>query len=223
MRRQVATGWAIAGVLALTACSGDDLGGDSTDGPDPSAAALNQEQTAEALLTEEEFPLDGYTRGEPVPINIDVAVLDASALLDSEELPPECRAAAELARLTLPPDAGTQVSFHSPGDAQEPAREITVIVFSTAVAVDYFGGYADQAEACGTVEEGGRTLEFAPLETEGVRGYTLGTDLGDLRVDLILAGRSFGANHAAVNALDLSEEETVRILDAQTEKLSSTG
>jgi hypothetical protein len=158
-----------------------------------------------------------------VPISIDVAVLDASALLDSEELSPECRAAAELARATLPPDAGTQVSFHSPGDGEEPAREITVIVFSTVVAVDYFGGYTDQAEACGTVEEGGRTLELAPLQTEGVRGYTLGTDLGDMRVDLILAGRSLGANHAVVNALDLSEEDTVRILDAQTEKLPSAG
>ena len=89
-------------------------------------------------------------------------------ILEAYDATGSFRAAAELARLTLPPDAGTQVSFHSPGDAQEPAREITVIVFSTAVAVDYFGGYADQAEACGTVEEGGRTLIRVADDGEGM-------------------------------------------------------
>lgn len=227
MRHRVGVGWTLAGVLtttlALAGCSDDGSDGGGTSGGATPRPALSQEESATVLLTEDEFPLEGYTRGEPSPVSTDLAVLDASALLDSEELEPECREAAELARAVLPPQAGTEVAFTSAGQGEEAGHEITVIVFSTVVEVDYFGAYADQARACGTVEEGGRVLELAPLETEGVQGYTLGTDLGGLRLDLVLAGRSDGFNHAVVTALDLPEEDAVRILETQMDKLAATG
>jgi hypothetical protein len=221
MRHGFVAGLAVAGLLALTGCSDD---GSSGDGGSAGATrpALTQPETVELLLEEDEFPLEGYTRGEPAEISTDVAVLAASALMDSEQLDPGCREAAELARSVLPPQAGSQVTFTAEGEDGQ-AHQVTVMVFSTVVEVDYFGAYADQAEACGTVEENDRVLELAPLQTEGVQGYTLGTDLGGLRVDLVLAGRSVGFNHAAVTALDLSEQEAVRVLQAQMDKVTSSG
>lgn len=222
MRHGYVAGLAVAGLLALTGCSDDGSSGDPEPGGSAARPALTQDETVELLLTEDEFPLEGYSRGEPVPVSTDVAVLAASALMDSEALEPGCREAAELARAALPPQAGSQVTFTAEGEDGQ-AHQVTVLVFSTVVEVDYFGAYADQAETCGTVEENDRVLELAPLETEGVRGYTLGTDLGGMRVDLILAGRSEGLNHAAVTALDLTEEEAVRVLQAQVDKVTSSG
>src|SRR5690606_38014291 len=150
MRRGLAAVTALALALALGACSDDEPGAD-----DPSAAPaapLTQEQSDVALLSAEDFPLEGFERADPVPVSTQVAVLDASALLDSEELSEECRAAAELARATPPPQAGTSASFTAEADGA--AREVTLSVFSTPVALDYLGGYTDQAAACGTVEEG---------------------------------------------------------------------
>jgi len=223
MRGPGRAGAAVGCALVLAAC-----GGSESDEPTPSSgpveerAALTQEQTLELMLTEEEFPLEGFTREEPVPVSLDLAVLDASALPDSEELTEECRAAAALARATPPPEAGSQVSFVSASpDAETPGREVTVIVFSTAVAVNYFAGYTDQAEVCGTVNEGGRVLEFGSLETEGLEGYTVGTDIGGVRLDLLLAGRSVGSNHVVVTGLDLTEEDAATIVDAQVAQLSA--
>src|SRR5688572_30050363 len=63
MRRSTTIALALATALSLAACSDD---GGVSEAPEGEAAenALTQEQTAELLLTEEEFPIDGWTRGE---------------------------------------------------------------------------------------------------------------------------------------------------------------
>src|SRR5690606_2458383 len=102
MRHGYVAGLAVAGLLALTGCSDDGSSGDPEPGGSAARPALTHDDTDELLLTEDEFPLEGYSRGEPVPVSTDVAVLAASALMDSEALEPGCREAAELARAALP-------------------------------------------------------------------------------------------------------------------------
>jgi hypothetical protein len=219
MRRTVTALAATAtSVLALSACGGDE------------GAELTQEQTAEVLLTEEEFPLEGFTRG-PVAQQEEgseaTAAPDESlaALIEGQEVPEGCREALE--STSFGDDdlaAESSVSF-SGDDTTSMLPQNVELVVATTDGSSPLVPLAEVNDECGEIEieESGVAMTLTFAELESLEGTRLTIGAADQEFEMTMGGRTLGSTVVAVLATGVSEEDVVRVVEAQVEKVQALG
>ncbi|MCK0112228.1 hypothetical protein MWU75_08775 [Ornithinimicrobium sp. F0845] len=203
--------------LGLSACGGGD---------DP----LTQEQASQALLTEEDFPLEGFTAGE---VQEGAAEEDAAAgeLLEdvpgADQFSDECLdALGTLESLDADFTAQSMVEFtgEDTGASLLGPPTVQVIVASMEEGDNPLELIESLNSACDdiTVEEEGMSMTMGFNEVEGdAQGTTISMGLLGQTLEVTVAGREDGGNYTVVTAVGLSAEELISVLDAQDEKVAN--
>lgn len=192
---------ALLSVSTLAACGG---------GPD----ALDEAGAKEALLTQDEFPLDGYTRGT---VNTGVQAAgeyDPASAPDTSE---ECRAALEefssidhteflSSSASVRFDAGddSSLELQVAGVTQEPEKLVDV---------------THELGTCGEVtrSEGGleMTTTFEAFENGDVRGVMMRQDVQGNVVEAWMGGRTAGDNLVYAFGTGVTQDELADVVDEQ--------
>lgn len=207
-----------AAALTLSACGGG--GGD----------LLTQEQSADALLTEEEFPLDGFTRGEVEEGSSDdsaESTAGADDLLEgfpgADQLSQECQdALTGIASMETDFSSQSQVEFTgTEGDSLLGAPTVQLVVASmegdnVLDAIDSLNSECEEV----TIEESGMEMTMSFSEVEGdAQGTKIGVDMMGQGIEMIFAGREDGGNYTVVTGMGVTDDEVLQVLDAQDEKI----
>lgn len=217
MRNTTLIALTAAATLGLAACGGSS---------DP----LTQEQTREALLTEAEFPLDGFTAGEVSEREEgeDSTESPEDVLSDfpgAEDLDQECQdALASLDSLDADFSASSSLDFTgTEGESMFGAPTVTVVVAAQDGADNPFETVEQLNSACEeiTVEEEGISMTVKFEEIDGdAEGTKITMELMGQTVSLSVAGREDGGNYAIVTGMGVSDEDVLEVLDAQHTKIA---
>lgn len=209
---------ALASLVTLTACGGES----DSDGE----TQLSQAQTAEVLLTQEEFPLEGFTRGTVTEQEADAAEETAApdtlaSLIEGQDVPEACRTALEGASFGEGEMAAESSVTFSGDDTSEMLPQQVELVVATTEGTSPLEPLADVNEGCGELEleESGvsMTLSFAALED--LEGTRMTIAAADQEFEMTMGGRTDGSTVVAVLATGVSEEDVVTVVDAQLTKI----
>ncbi|QDO87211.1 hypothetical protein FNH13_01785 [Ornithinimicrobium ciconiae] len=211
-------------LIALTAATA--LGLSACGGSEP----LTQEQTRDALLTESEFPLDGFTAGTITEHDGgDDSGDSAGDLLagfpGAEELDQECQdALSALSSLDADFEASSSLDFTgSEGDSPFGAPEVTVVVASMKDGDNPLDTVEGLNSACEevTIEEEGMsmTMKFEDIDGDA-QGTKITMEVMGQSMELAVAGRENGGNYAIATGMGVSDDEVIEVLDAQESKIS---
>lgn len=209
-------------LIALTAAA--TLGLSACGGSEP----LSQEQTSAGLLTEAEFPLDGFTAGEITEKEAGDEAPSAS-MLDSipgvDELDPECKeAVAALDTLDADFSAQSTLDFTgAEGDSPFGAPTVSLVVASIEEGENPLDAVEALNSACEeiTIEEEGMSMTMKFAEVEGdAQGSKISMDIMGETVEFVVAGREDGGNYTVVTGMGVEDAEIIEVLDAQEEKLA---
>lgn len=220
MRRTVTTlSMAALAVTGLTACGGS---GDED---------LTQAQTSQALLTQEDFPLEGYVRGEVTERAADADTQTANpddslaSLMEGTDVSQECITALDATNFEgSATEAESSVPFVSetPGEAIIPEMEIVVATAAGDSPLDLLN---DVNDACQDEEVSdpdlGFTMTFSSLEN--LDGTKISVAIADQTVEMTMAGKTEGNTIVAVLGQGVSEEDVETVVDAQVAKVNSLG
>ncbi len=214
MRLVATTG---VGMLALTACGG--------------GVELTQPQTAEALLSAEEFPLDGFTRGkveEKEPSSEDDASQSTeaaddslAALLEGQDVPEECREALEATDLGEDNfTAQSSVEF-TQGDESAPLQTSIELIVATVDGDSPLEPMSTVNDTCEelTIEEDGISMVLSFDDLDELDGTKMSIALGELNVDMLMGGRTEDAMVVAGFATGVEEADLTKVIEAQIAKL----
>jgi len=196
------------------------------------ASELSQQQTADVLLTEEDFPVDGFTRGEVT--ERDPAADDAqttapaedslAALVEGQDVPAACRDALEETGLS-DADVAAQSSATFSGDSSGllPTEvELVVATIDGDSPLDPLAAVNQECEQL-TFEESGitTTLDFTELDT--LDGTTMVITFAEQELTMTVGGRTEGSTVVAVSATGVQEADVERIVQAQFDKIEAAG
>lgn len=204
-------------MLGLTACGG--------------GLELDQAQTAEALLTSEECPLDGFTRGEVEEVAVDDAdTTDApsddslAALLEGQDVPESCLEALEATDLSNDDFTAQSSVLFTQGDASSPLPTTINLVVATVEGDSPLEPLSSVNDECDEVtldeEEGSMVMTFADLES--LDGTKLSVAVGELTVDMIMGGTMEDQMIVAGFATGLDEDQLTQVIGAQVTKLQDS-
>lgn len=218
MRRSMTTVAVASAALLLTACGGG--------GSDP----LTQEQTAEAILSEEEFPLEGWTRGSVTPIELgeDDAAEDTVEDFFGEDLDvsEECRDALGVMNQGGAESitAGSSATFSDASSADIIPTEVELMV----AVVDGDSPLTQMSalnQHCSDIEitEGPITLTITFAEVSELQGSKVTLSGMGADIEIIVAGEQDGDTMVGVVSTGLTEEQAKQIVDAQQAKVDSIG
>lgn len=213
MRRTTTIALSAAALVGLAACGG--------------AEPLTQEQTTEALLTEEDFPLDGFTAGEVTEgsTGTDGGAEDVlEGFPGADQLEQECQDALT-AMGEADPDYEAQSSISFTGsEGDSPMGPSTIEVgIASAEGEDPLGLIDDVTSSCDevTIEQDGFTMTMNFEEIDGdAQGAKITLDVMGESVALILGGRQDGDNFVWVNGQGVEDADVITVLDAQEEKIN---
>ena len=208
----------VTAALGLSACgSGSEL--------------LTQEQATEVLLTQEEFPLEGFTRGE---VDSGVAEADegtAGDLLEdfpgADQFSQECLDALGSLE-TMDADFAAQASVEFLGEESgaslfgQPSVQLVVASMEEGDnPLDMIDSLNSACEEI-TVEEDGMSMTMSFNEVEGdAQGTTIAVGVLGQTFELTVAGRESSGNYTVVTAMGIAPEDIIEVLDAQDEKIAN--
>ncbi len=202
-------------MLGLTACGG--------------GLALDQEQTAQVLLTSEEFPLDGFTRGDveevsPGDADVTSAPSDDSlaALLEGQDVPEVCLEALEATDLSNDDFTAQSSVLFTQGDASAPLPNTVNVVVATVEGESPLEPLSSVNDECGeiTVDEAEGSMVMSFEDLESLDGTKLSVAMGELTVDMIMGGTMEDQMIVAGFATGLDEDQLTSVIDAQMAKLT---
>lgn len=189
---------------------------------------LTQAQTANVLLSEAEFPVQGFTRGEvserdPAEDDAETtASTDDSlaALVEGQDVPGACREALEQTGLS---DEGvlaqSSVTFTGASDGLLPT-EVELVV-ATTDGTSPLAALAAVNTECDklTVQESGvsTTLDFAELDN--LDGTRMTVTFADQELTLTVGGRTEGDTLVAVSSSGVKEADVEQIVQTQFDKI----
>lgn len=214
MRRTMTIALTATALLGLSACGG---------GAEP----LTQEQSREALLTQEDFPLDGFTAGTVEEGASDSEATDALAdFPGADQFSDECTDALSAVE-NVGSEFTTQSSVDFTGDDASATligpAEVTVVVASLEEgdnpleAINAVGSACDEVK----IEEQGMELTLGFDEVDGdAQGVKISMSLAGQNVEMVIAGREDGGNYAVVTGAGVSDEDLMKVLDAQEQKIA---
>lgn len=199
-------------VLVLSAC-GDGL-------------ELSQEETAEAILTAEEFPLEGYTRGEvdeslPEGDGQENGEDSLAALLEGQDVPQACREALEATDLNSGTITAQSKATFTRGDASAPLPtevELMVATVDGDSPLEALAAVNDECEEI-SVEEDGLAMTMSFSELEDLEGTKVSVAVDELTIDMLMGGTSQDRMVVAAVATGIDEGELTEVVDAQVDKL----
>lgn len=199
---------AATGLLAaatLSACGG---------GPD----ALDEAGAEEALLTQEEFPLDGWKRDSVEKgVQPDPTGFDASALPDVDE---DCKKALETFSTLKPSE---YLSSSVTGSYSKDDAGLQLQVAGVSKEAEKFIDVTRDLGGCGTVEsdQGGVkvTSEFEEFESDDVRGVRIRSTVGEQKTETWIGGRTVGENLVYALGSGVSEDDLKKVVNAQVDKI----
>lgn len=218
--RRTTTTFALAATAALTlsACGG---------GAEP----LTQEQTADVLLTEEEFGIDGWTRGEVEVVESDEGEdgADDGATNEFEQLVQETDGVSQECIDALgavegdsfgKTTAGSKVTFSGSGGDMLPEEAELVVVSidgdSPLAAFDAINEECSDIE----IEQDGMTMKMGFTALDGMDGSKISMEVMGMKVEMIMGGVQDGDNIVALMGSGLDEGQVKEIVDRQMEKVA---
>ncbi|CAN5430902.1 hypothetical protein BH23ACT6_BH23ACT6_17690 [soil metagenome] len=203
-----------AGVLGLSACGG--------------GLELSQDQTAEAVLSAEEFPLDGFTRGdidESLPEEGDEEADEDSlaALLEGQDVSAACQEALEATDLSGGTITAQSKATFTQGDDSAPLPTEVELVVATVDGDSPLAALASVNDECDeiTVEEEGLSMTMSFENLEDLEGTKVSVSVDELTIDMLMGGTSQDSMVVAAVATGVDESELTQVVDAQMEKLST--
>lgn len=195
-------------------------------------ALLSQEQATRALLTQEEFPLEGFTAGEVEEgVDEDTGGAAGDLLEDfpgADEFSDECvEALGALESMEADFSAQSTVEFtgDDPGASLFGAPSVQLIVASLEEGDNPLGMMESLNSACEqiTLEEDGMSMTMEFTEVSGdAQGTTISVGVMGQTFELTVAGREDGGNYTVVTAMGVPDEDVIKVLDAQQEKIASS-
>lgn len=213
MRRTMTIALTATALLGLTACGGSE--------------PLTQEQSSQALLTQDDFPLEGFTAG-----TVEEGASDTDTTGTFEDFPgadqfsDECTDALAAVE-GLSSKFTTQSSVDFTGEEGEASQfgapEVTVVVASLEEGDNPLEAVNNLSSACEevNVEEQGMELTIGFNEVDGdAQGTKISLAFAGQEMDMVVAGREDGGNYAIVTGTGVSDEDLMKVLDAQEEKLA---
>lgn len=196
------------------------------------ASELTQAQTASVLLTQEEFPVEGFTRGEvserdPAEDDAETtASADDSlaALIEGQDVPDACREALEATGLS---DAGvvaqSSVTFSGESSGLLPTEaELVVAVTDGASPLDALVAVNTECEEL-TLEESGISTTLKFTELENLEGTKMVVAFADQELTLTVGGRTEGDTLVAVSSTGVEEADVEQIVQAQFDRIDAAG
>lgn len=202
------------GVLGLSACGGGGL-------------ELSQEETAEAVLTAEQFPLDGFTRGEvdeslPDQDQAEDSEDSLAALLQGQEVPEACQDALEATDLSSGEITAQSKATFTQGDDSAPLPTEVELVVATVDGESPLDALAAVNEECDelTVQEEGLSMTMTFEDLADLEGTKVSVSVDEVSIDMLMGGTSEDSMVVAAVATGVEESELKQIVDAQVEKLS---
>lgn len=208
-------------LIALTAAA--TLGLSACGGSEP----LTQEQTKAGLLTQEDFPLEGFTAGEITETEGGSGSSGgmADAIPGIDELEPECQEAVKaLDTLSADFTAQSEIEFTGEeGDSLIGAPMVSLVVASQEEGDNPLDSIEALNSACEeiTIEEEGMEVTMKFEEVEGdAQGSKISMDLMGQSVEFLMVGRENGGNYTVVTGMGVDDAQVMEVLDAQEEKLA---
>ncbi len=192
---------------------------------------LNQAETAEVLLTSEEFPLDGFTRGEveeASPEDADATSAPSedslAALLQDQDVPEVCLEALEATDLSNDDFTAQSSVLFSQGDASTPLPTTVNVVVATVEGESPLTPLSSVNDECGeiTVDEAEGSMVMSFDDLDSLDGTKLSVAMGELTVDMIMGGTMQDQMIVAGFSTGLDEDQLASVIDAQVAKLTDT-
>lgn len=233
MRRKMTTAASIACIVGLMAACGS--------GSEP----LTQEQASKAILTDEDFPLDGFTRGQQqdgLTDKSDDQDESSSKMLENSDASQECKDAFKAIDEFDAEDDGkaaSKVDFTADQGGEGGAgaglmgpKSVEVQVQAWEKADEAFDKLEDLPDKCGKVTisdpaSGGQaSITFSEPElpkADDARGVKMEMEVMGQKGSLTMAGLQDGDNVALMSASELSDDEAGQVLSAQFDKMKEAG
>lgn len=213
MRRTMTIALSAAALVGLAACGGSE--------------PLTQEQTRDALLTEGEFPLDGFTATGEIEEGTDESPAGGDDLLEdfpgADQLEQECQdaltAVAESAPEFTAQSSLTFTNASAESAMGPPTVELGVGAFEGDDPLEVI---EDLNSACDevSIEQDGFSMTMTFSELDGdAQGTKIGLDAMGEGLEIIMAGRVDGENLVLISGQGVEEGEVIEVLDAQQEKI----
>ncbi len=195
-----------------------------------SGVELSQEETAEALLTAEEFPLEGFTRGEvdeslPEGGEEETDEDSLAALLEGQDVPEECQEALEATDLNSGTITAQSKATFTQGDESAPLPTEVELVVATVDGdspLDALAAVNDECEEI-RVEEDGLAMTMSFSELEGLEGTKVSVAVDEVTIDMLMGGASQDRMVVAAVATGVDEGELKEVVDTQVDKLPEVG
>ncbi|MGB5935686.1 MAG: hypothetical protein WBG76_07450 [Ornithinimicrobium sp.] len=202
-----------AAVLGLSACG--------------SGLELSQEEAAEAMLTAEEFPLEGFTRGEvdeswPEGGEEETDEDSLAALLEGQDVPEACQEALEATDLNSGTITAQSKATFTQGDESAPLPTEVELVVATVDGDSPLDALAAVNDECDeiTVEEDGLAMTMSFSDLEDLEGTKVSVAVDELTIDMLMGGTSQDSMVVAAVATGVDEGELKDIVDTQVDKMS---
>lgn len=183
---------------------------------------------ADDLLTDDEFPIDGFTRGEVTSLSGDDATEAADGgltdLLDGQDVSQECLDALEVTELQDETSGeGASVEFAGPqGDIFPTTVQLAVGTIDSGSPLEALSSVSAECDTF-TIEEGGESMSmtFAPLTD--LEGTEISMSVQGISLEFIVGGKSNDELAVLAFSTGLEEADVVKIVEAQLEKVENAG
>jgi len=187
---------------------------------------LSQEQTAQVLLSAEEFPLDGYTRGEvqeggsseggDAPEDDSLA-----ALLEGQDVPEACMEALEATDLGGDDFSAQSTVTFTQGDQSSPLPTTVELVVATVDGDSPLEPLAGVNQECDevTVEEEGLSMTLTFEELDELEGTKMTVALGEVEVDMLMGGTMEDQVVVAGFGTGVGQDQLTEVIETQVGKV----
>ncbi len=199
--------------LGLSACGG---------GAEP----LTQEEANQALLTQDDFPLEGYTAGEPTEGANDSGSTE-DILADfpgADELSQECQdALTAIGAIDADFTANASVEFTGSGDSPMGPPTVQVTVASMEDGDNPLDAVEELNSACEetTIQAEGMEMTMSFSEIDGdAQGTKIEVGVMGQSLAVTMAGREDNGNYTVLMGTGITDDEAIQVLDSQDEKIA---
>ena len=179
----------------------------------------------DALLSAEEFPLDGFTRGEVQQSEGDEDGGSLADLVEGQDVPQECLTALQATNFDDSNFAAqSNVEFTGgDGSAMLPvAVDVNVATISGDSPLTALAAVSNDCDTLSMDEEGmSMTMAFSPLDE--LEGTKMSITVADIDVEAIVGGEVNDKMMVAAFSTGVPEGDVVKVVDAQMKKVEDAG
>lgn len=193
--------------MGLSACGG--------------SVELDQAQSAEALLSAEEFPLDGFTRGEVKQSSGDEDGGSLADLVQGEVVPEKCLTALKATNFDDSNFAAQSSVEFTGGDASSQipvAVDINVATLSGDSPLTALAGVSKECDTLSMDDDGVTvTMSFSPLDE--LEGTKMSIKVAEIDLEAIVGGEASDKMMVAAFSTGVDEADVVKVIEAQMTKV----